>query len=722
MKQSILLILSGMVLILALSETVLARVDLVTEEWVATYDGTANEGDDRAEAIAVDHEGNVIITGDAYMTGGNRDYVTIKYDPDGNPLWTATYDGPDMNSDESVDVAVDSTGNIYVTGSSEGDTTNRDCTTVKYDPNGNEVWVARFSTPGDAGDYGAFVSVDPWDNVYVCGYSYGFGTGGDYITIKYDPDGNELWMARYNGTDDSSDNLNGMHIDAQGNVYVTGQSTDIGPQWLITTIKYDTEGNQLWVAKYDGPASDYNYCRSVTVDDQGNVYVTGYVSYVDAEEDCVTIKYDADGNQLWAALYNRPGDEYDSGVDLMPDTQGNVVVLVNSGSSGTADIMTLKYDSSGNLLWVARYDGLGNNFDYEIKLMLDSEENIYVAGATNSVTTGDDMIILKYDSNGNLLWVAQYDGPIQSGERSHDFVVDEEDNIYLTGYTTVNVNPVNRNFCAIKYIQVDSAFGTKCTAKAGKRANTDSLKFYGDFLATPAELTTANQIDLTIWSDSGFEYNEPPIPFSADEIKKGIYKYKRKVPRGQVGGVTAFQFDTKKQRFTLTASKMSLQGLNSPMGVDVIIGDYLEVSVADESIINNKKPIPMTLMRNYSDALRVDKAKVKAGRNPDTDSLQIQGGLAADNTLTNPCAENLVISWADQTFTVAKEDITVKGDNLYNFKNVIAIEGGTVTGSIDLVKCTFRINIEKATITTQAGSVELGLTFEGFNQSYIYDL
>ena len=94
----------------------------------------------------------------------------------------------------------------------------------------------------------------------------------------------------------------------------------------------------------------------------------------------------------------------------------------------------------------------------------------------------------------------------------------------------------------------------------------------------------------------------------------------------------------------------------------------------------------MTLMRNFADTLRVDKAKVKAGRNPDTDSLQIQGGIAADNTLTNPCAENLVITWAGQTFTVAKENITVEGSNLYTFKDITATEGGTVTGTIDLAK------------------------------------
>ncbi len=721
MKQIVLLMLSGFLFLVFLSGRVVARVDLVTEEWTATYDGTAN-GDDRADAIAVDDEGNVIITGGAYMAGGNRDYATIKYDPDGNALWTAIYDGPGNDSDESTDLAVDSNGNICVTGLSLGDTTNYDIATVKYDPNGNEVWVARYTTPGEENDYGYYIDTDPWDNVYVGGYSYGFGTGKDYITIKYDSDGNELWVARYNGTGDGSDSPENMHVDAQGNVYITGVATQIGPQWDITTVKWDTNGNQLWAATYDGPAHDWDQGRAVVADEQGNVYVTGYITNVDTEEDCITLKYDADGNPLWAATYNSPSNEYDGGNSLVSDSQGNVYVLANTGSSANGDIATIKYNRNGNLLWIESYDGPEQGTDSGTKILSDAGGNFYVSGFTNSATTGDDMVLLKYDSNANLIWTILYDGSSHLGDRPQDFVMDEEQNLYLAGYSAVDNDPANIDFCTIKYIQVDSVFGTKCTAKAGKKTNTDSLKFYGDFLATPEELANADTVNITIWSESGFEYTEPSIPFSADDMKKGKFKYKKKVPKGQAGGVTAFQFDTNKQRFSLTASKMSLGGLNSPMGVDVIIGDYLEVSVADESIINNKKPIPIMLMRNYADALRVDKAKVRVGKNPDADSVQIQGGIAADNTLTNPCAENLVIIWAGQTFTVAKENITVSGDNLYTFKNVTAVEGGTVTGSVDLVKCTFKINIKDASITAQTGSVKIELTFEGFNQFGIYDL
>ena len=716
MKRVLLIAWIGMVIISFLYQVASGRVAVISEEWAALYselNNTAGLGN----ALAVDDEGNVYVTGYVYREAGGYDYVTIKYDPEGIILWAATYQGPGLNMDISHALAIDESGCVYITGRSKGAGTESDVATIKYDPNGVELWAVRYNEPDNKNEIGRHIELDPFGNVYVGGTSWSDDTNDDCLTIKYDSAGNELWVARYNGPADLDELVSDMCIDDQGNVYITGGSRGDVTSWDVATIKYDTNGNQLWVASYEGPANDEDWGEDLAVDDQGNVYVVGGSIGVDSGYDCITLKYDADGNQIWMKRYNGPANNDDEGRSLALDAQANVYVTGYS-TAASWDYTTIKYDTNGNPLWVTRYDGPDHNDDSGRFITLDVEGNTYIVGSTIGDATDKDITAVKYDSNGNMLWDIHYDGPAHTYEDPKAFVLDEEQNIYITGRATADYG----HLATIKYVQVDSVFGTKCTAKAGKKANTDSLKFYGDFTATDEELTIADTIDITIWSESGFEYAEPPIPFSSDEMKKGKFKYKKKVPKGELGGVTSFQFDTNKQRFTLTAGKMSLNGLNSPMGVDVIIGDYLEVSVADESIINNKKPIPMTLMRNYADTLRVDKAKVKAGKNPDTDSVKVQGGIAADNTLTNPCVENLVISWAGQTFTVAKETITVEGDNLYAFKNVTATEGGTVTGSIDLAKCTFKIDIKDATITNQTGSVKIELTFEGFHQSEICDL
>lgn len=121
----------------------------VTEEWVARYSGPANDYD-AASALVVDESGNVYVTGASAGLGGNTDYATIKYAPDGTRLWVARYDGGYI--DHAQALAVDESGNVYVSGESFGEghawSYAYDYATVKYDSLGNQLWVARYDGGG----------------------------------------------------------------------------------------------------------------------------------------------------------------------------------------------------------------------------------------------------------------------------------------------------------------------------------------------------------------------------------------------------------------------------------------------------------------------------------------------------------------------------------------------------------------------------------------------
>jgi hypothetical protein len=318
------------------------------QEWVARYNGPGN-GLDEAHAINVDDSGNVYVTGYSYGSGANPDYATIKYGPYGNQIWAARYNGPGNYQDAAYSIALDAAGNVYVTGYSYGSGNDADYATIKYDANGNQVWVARYTGPGNFHDQAHSLALDATGNVYVTGWSYGSATHFDYTTIKYDGNGNHIWVARYNGPGNLDDEAYSLGLDAAGNVYVTGHSYGSGTNYDYATIKYDGDGNQIWVERYNGPGNGYDLANSLALDAARNVYVTGLSVGSGTNGDYATIKYDADGNQLWVARYNGPGNILDEAYSLALDAAGNVYVTGGSTGSDTQyDYATIKY-SGGNI-------------------------------------------------------------------------------------------------------------------------------------------------------------------------------------------------------------------------------------------------------------------------------------------------------------------------------------------------------------------------------------
>ena len=395
-----------------------------TEEWVARYDGPGDVGD-LAYDLAVDGLGNVYVTGYSSIDSLDLDYATVKYDPSGTPLWVSMYNGPGNGWDIAYALAVDGEGNVYVTGESLGIGTEEDYATIKYDPNGNELWVARYNGPGDKSDVATSIALDGSGNVYVTG-----GSGYDYATIKYNPEGTELWVARY--IDPGRSYAEALVVDGMDNVYVTGWS---GNNFDYATVKYDSSGTQLWVAKYDGPGHRSDYAYSIAIDDSENAYVTGWSTGSDGQHDYATVKYDPYGTQLWVSRYTGPGT-YSCANDIEVDGSGNVYVTGYSMGIGTNDdYATVKYSSSGTQLWVARYNGPDNYRDFANDLEVDGSGNVYVTGSSGRSGADSDYATIKYNPEGTELWVARYNGPDidRSSDAAFDLELDSSGNVYVTG-------------------------------------------------------------------------------------------------------------------------------------------------------------------------------------------------------------------------------------------------------------------------------------------------
>jgi predicted secreted protein len=417
-------------------ENVIWRLDYATikydsqgnQLWVARYNGPGNNIDE-ANALAVDDAGNVYVTGVSRSDRGNgirEDYATIKYDSNGDELWVARYNGPGDGDNTATALAVDGKGNIYVTGQSNSQKGDLDFATVKYDSEGREIWVARYNGPGNNVDGADALVVDSEGNVYVTGNSRGNKGHDDYATIKYDNDGNQLWVARY---DDGSSTA--LAVDDAGNVYVTGFSR-AGDDLHYATVKYDGNGNQLWLATYNAPEGGQDIAYDLAVDNMGNVSVTG--RSIGANYDYATVKYDSQGNELWVARYNGPADRSDQASSIAVDADGNVYVTGRSDNENRErDYTTLKYDADGKLLWEARYteDGYGDGM--ATALAVDDSGNVYVTGQSYGNNSGWDYATIKYDSNGKQLWSARYNGPANSLDRATSLAIDSEGNVHVIG-------------------------------------------------------------------------------------------------------------------------------------------------------------------------------------------------------------------------------------------------------------------------------------------------
>jgi hypothetical protein len=216
--------------------------------WVARYNGPYY-GEDIAEAVAINEQGDVYVTGySPNLSPYNDDYTTIKYDASGMEQWVVTYNGPGNSSDRPYDIVTDNTNHIYVTGYSWCQSGDFDYATVKYDASGAEQWAIRYNGPGNSYDAAYAIAVDCADNVYVTGWSADSSTDLDYATLKYSPAGVMQWVARYDGPNHRADWAYAIVIDSMRNVYVTGASDVYGEVNDFATVKYDSLGVQKWVA------------------------------------------------------------------------------------------------------------------------------------------------------------------------------------------------------------------------------------------------------------------------------------------------------------------------------------------------------------------------------------------------------------------------------------------------------------------------------------------
>jgi hypothetical protein len=347
--------------------------------WQQSYNGISN-AKDYATNLYIDDNYNIFVCGTSYDSTTLYDMLVLKYDSAGTLEITMQYDGPANGDDIATAVGLDGGGRIYVTGSSTVSGNMTDFVTVKYQTDGTFDWEAFYDY---ANGYEVPIGIEfkhDYSSMYISGASASSLTNWDYATINYDLSGTQLGAVRSSSAGIGFDNPMGFFIDSLNNIYITGSAIDSGTTtYNIKTMKLDSALNILWTKTYDEDHMN-DQGNDIAVDDYGNVYVTGYVMAGNDSSNIAILKYDAAGNLIWSKNFNgKDSNGNDIGKKIV--IEGNRIFV--SGvfvMDGNTNIGTFQLDSSGQVMWMDVFDGLGNGLDEVTSLTITSDHFIYVSG------------------------------------------------------------------------------------------------------------------------------------------------------------------------------------------------------------------------------------------------------------------------------------------------------------------------------------------------------
>ncbi len=261
----------------------------------------------------------------------------------------------------------------------------------------------------------------------------------------------EEWIRIYNGTGIGGYNADKATVDVFGNFIVAGRAGYDNDDYLI--LKYSSSGELLWDRRYNGPANNLDLLQDMVLDDSGNIYVTG-VSWEGTAfggQNWVTIKYNSMGDLKWKQSLDWTGHNADRPNCIYLDKDRNVLVagygFVGPGFFND-DIVVAKYNFDGELLWTNSYNCFGTIGDWGYSVVSDESCSAYVSGYSKleNNPSQDVIVTIKYDSAGKQIWVreflrayGEYAIPLYSR-------IDRNNNVVICG----NYNP-NTDFVTIKY-------------------------------------------------------------------------------------------------------------------------------------------------------------------------------------------------------------------------------------------------------------------------------
>lgn len=339
--------------------------------------------------IAIDDSDNIHIA--ATMSSGSQttaDALVIKYNTSGVKLWHKTYNNPDNNYDGALDIALMANGDVIATGGSFRTTGQMNLLTMSIDSSGTLLWSNEYNNVG-LHETGLKLTLTA-DTASITGITQLSAFNWEYIQQKILlTDGSTLDA---NVTDLGAGAINSVMDATQGedgSYYIAGSVLTDTAGYDMKIIKFDTDFIPVWTATWDSEAHDDDFTNAIEVRDNGTVYVTGYTN--PADEHIVTLKFDSEGDLVWQKI--RPGH----GNGVTTNANGTVFVTGYTSTLGNNDFYIGVYDPDGEIIWEGGLNGAANKNDEGRVILVTPEGDIVVIG--NSVDEDGDpgSLTVKYN-------------------------------------------------------------------------------------------------------------------------------------------------------------------------------------------------------------------------------------------------------------------------------------------------------------------------------------
>jgi len=374
--------------------------------WMRSYNGSANLSDG-GNSIAIDRANNVYICGYVTKTPVNTDIVLLKYNPDGDLIWDKEFSGSANVNDFGGSVVADDSGNVFLSGNTSHTVSGSDITLIKYDSSGSFKWVKYYNSGLDTNDYDLKMKMDRNGNLCIAGYNNNStGNNTKTLALKYDHDGNLLWNRIYNGPKNGFNTPHDFIVDRSDNMIITGCSPGIGSGiYDYITIKYDPDGEMKWLSRYNQQGTYYDVANSLAEGSDGSIYLTGVSGILINQStfDIVTIKYDSNGTQKWSAIYNGAGNNTDIGNKILIDENENVFVTgITSGQGTLKDIVIIKYDSAGNQNDLLNFNSVNNLNENIYEGIISSNSELILAGNVQTGNTSYSALTMSISTKTNI--------------------------------------------------------------------------------------------------------------------------------------------------------------------------------------------------------------------------------------------------------------------------------------------------------------------------------